>query len=160
MGEKQNSLSVFTLDFCDRPGRASALAWGVFAGHGAPLKFVGDRRIQVAANCIGDLRDVSAAGRIPLLGPDGHLQNLALAVRIGAAFREVLCRRFRPGPNFPGFLAVRHKSPRFKNEMAWAGAGWRQNRELTDHSEPNWNSKTSPPFGGQRRNCGSRHLEN
>src|SRR5689334_17028694 len=36
--------------------------------------------------------------------------------------------------------------------MARAGAGWRGNRELADHPEPNWNGKTrSPAFCGQRR---------
>src|SRR6478609_10410847 len=28
--------------------------------------------------------------------------------------------------------------------MAWAGAGWRQNRELTGPPGPNWNSKPVP----------------
>src|SRR5690242_21792647 len=64
------------------------------------------------------------------MGPDGHLQDLALAVRIGAAFREVLCRRFRLGSNFLRFFAVRHKSPD-SSEMAGTVAGWRENRELT-----------------------------
>jgi hypothetical protein len=83
------------------------------------LKFVGDGRVKVAANCIGDLRNIFAAGLIPLISPDGHLQNLALAVRIGAAFREVLCRRFRLGSNFFRFFAVRHKSP--ATELRWQG---------------------------------------
>jgi hypothetical protein len=40
-------------------------------------------------------------------------------VRIGAAFREVLSRRFRLGPNFLRLFAVRHKSPRFR--IRWRG---------------------------------------
>jgi hypothetical protein len=104
-GRQQNGLSVFTLYFRDRSWRASALVWD------APLKFVGDGRVKVATSCIGDLRNIFTAGLIPLMGPDGHLQNLALAVRIGAAFREMFCRRFRLGSNFLRFFAVRHKSP-------------------------------------------------
>src|SRR5579859_375901 len=125
------ALSVFTLDFRNRPGCASALV------RGAALKFVRDGRVKVAANCIGNLRNIFTGGLIPLIGPDGHLQNLALAVRIGAAFREVLCCRFRLGLNFLWSFAVCHKHPPIQNEMAGAGAGWRENRELTVHPEPN-----------------------
>ncbi|HEX3586990.1 MAG TPA: hypothetical protein VH024_13405 [Candidatus Angelobacter sp.] len=106
-------LSIFTLDFCHRPGRASALVCR------AALKLVGDGRVKVAANCIGDLSNIFTAGLIPLMRPDGHSQNLALAVRIGAAFRKVFCRRFRLASNFLWFFAVRHKSPRFR--MRWQG---------------------------------------
>ena len=109
-----DGLSVFTLDFRDRPGCANAFVWGVFAGHDAALKFVGDGRVKVAANCIGNLRNIFTGGLISLMGPDGHLQNLALAVRIGAAFRKVSCRRFRLGSNFLWFFAVCHKIPQFK----------------------------------------------
>src|ERR1044071_3166288 len=107
------ALSVFTLDFRDRLGCASALVCG------AALKFVRDGRVEIAANCIGDLRNIFTGGLIPLMRPDGHLQNLALAVRIRAAFRKVFCCRFRLGPNFLWSFAVRHKSPRFK--MRWRG---------------------------------------
>jgi len=43
-------------------------------------------------------------------------------------------------------------SPPLQNEMARAGAGWRGNRELSNHPEPNWNSKTVPqPFAASGR---------
>src|SRR5579859_1115896 len=108
---RSNGLSVLTLDFRDRLGCAGALVCG------AALKFVGDGRVEVAANRIGNLGNIFAAGFVPLLRPDGHLQNLALTVRIGAAFRKVFCRRFRLralGSDVPRFFAVCHKYPRFK----------------------------------------------
>lgn len=115
-------LSVFTLDFRDRLSCASGLLRGVFAGRNAPLKFVRDGRVKVAANRIGNLGNIFAAGLLPLMRPDGHLQNLALAVRIGAAFRKVFCRGLglrALGSNFLGFFAVRHEIPPI--QMRWQG---------------------------------------
>jgi len=64
------------------------------------LKFMGDGRAQIAAYSIPDLENVPAAGFIPLMRLNRHLQNLALAMWIGAAFRQVLRCRFRLGSNF------------------------------------------------------------
>jgi hypothetical protein len=75
-------------------------------------------------------------------------------VRIGAAFREVFCRRFRLGSNFSRFFAVRHKSPRFR--IRWHGhapggaeiESWRATRNQIETACPVVPSCASSRFVG------------
>ena len=97
---------------------------------------MGNGRVKVAANCIGDLSNIFAAGLIPLIGPDGHLQNLALAVRIGLLSEKCFAACFAlPRISFGSLRSA--ISPPLQNKMAGTSAGWRGNRELTYHSKPN-----------------------
>jgi hypothetical protein len=74
---------IFFFDRLERPG---AFGRGVFVAQHAGLKIMRDGRIEISANRVGNLRNVFARGFIPLLCPDGHLQDIALAVRIWTAF--------------------------------------------------------------------------
>ena len=52
----------------------------------AVSEFMRHGRIEFSPDGIGDLRDVPASGGVALVGIDRHLQDLAFAVRIRAAF--------------------------------------------------------------------------
>src|SRR6476646_5295297 len=101
-------LGVFLLYFLDGPGCARAFVRGIFGAYYVSLKVMRDGRIEVAANCVGHLGNVPARGFVALLRPDGHLQDLALAVRARALFRHLLSGLPALSGNIFRILAVCH----------------------------------------------------
>jgi len=73
---------VFALDFTHRFGWARPFVLWIFRADHMLFKVMRHGGIQVAANRIGNFGNVFAGGFVALLCPDGHLQDLALAVRV------------------------------------------------------------------------------
>src|SRR5882724_1158957 len=108
---KWNGSGVFPLEFRDRLGWAGGFLRGSFGIPHTVFKVMRNGRIEIAANCVGDLRNVSGASFIALLSPDGHLQNFALAMRVRALFRHLLAGLPPLPGNFLRPFAVCHTPP-------------------------------------------------
>ena len=74
------SSGVSALGFLHRLGWARPFVLWTFGTDHMLLKIVGDGWIQVAANCVGDLGNILAGCLLALLRPNGHFQDIALAM--------------------------------------------------------------------------------